>query len=293
MPNYIKNRIELTGTVGDINAMISKFSTFFDKEPDLACDGEFVFLHKETGEPGWLDKSIGKFKRRNQPDVNDVPDGFEQKFNEVWTRFPDFDKIVPMPKGLEANPHSGIQSWIKICTGQIDLTGNDDQSSIKGVTKSLERMNAVKCLTEGKNLKDFSDEELELFIQGVKNYREYGHISWYEWSIENWGTKWNSSECEKVSDNVYDFQTAWSGVPDLIEKMSKAFPTVKIVYKYSDEDTGHNCGIGEYQNGEVSFKELEGGSNEAYEMAFELRPDRKVDYQLVGDKYKYVDSEEE
>ncbi len=291
MPNYIKNRIELTGSVGDINSMISKFGTFFDREPDLACDGELIFLHKGTGEPGWLDKSIGKFKRRNQPDVNDVPDGFEQKFNEAWTRFPDFDKIVPMPKGLEANPHSGIQSWIKICTGQIDLAGNIDQSSIKGITSSLERMNAMRALTEGKNLKDFSDEDFELFIQGVKNYRQYGYISWYEWSIENWGTKWNSSECEKVSESVYDFQTAWSGVSGLIEKMSKAFPTVKILYKYSDEDTGHNCGVGEYLNGEVSFRKLEGGSKESYEMAFELRPDRKEDYKLVGETYEYFENE--
>lgn len=291
MPNYIKNRIELSGNPEGIAALLNKFSTHFERTPSLAHDGELIFVHKTSGEPGWLDKATGKFSRRGQPDVNDIPDGFEQKFEEAWTRFPDFNLIVPMPKSLEANPHSGIQSWIKICTGQIDITGNPDQSSIEGITQSLERMNAVKCLTEGKNLKDFSDEDFELFIQGVKNYRQYGYISWYEWSIANWGTKWNSSDCEMVSDNVFDFTTAWSGVPGLVEKISKAFPSVKILYKYSDEDTGQNCGYGEYENGEVVFRRLEGGSNEAYEMAFELRPDRKEDYKLIGDKYEYVESE--
>lgn len=292
MPNYIKNRIELLGKPEEVEALLNKFSTHFEQTPSLTHDGELIYVHKETGETGWLNEKSGKFSRRNQPNADTVPAGFEQKFEQAWTRFPDFDKVVPMPKELEANPHSGIQSWIKICTGQIDFTNNVDQSSIDGITKALEKVNAIRALTEGKNLKGFSDEEFELFIQGVKNFRKYGYMSWYEWSIANWGTKWNSSECMKHADNIYDFLTAWSGVPGIIEKMSKACPAVKILYKYSDEDTGHNCGIGEYRNGEIAFRKLEGGSKEAYEMAFELRPNRKEDYKLVGETYEYVDSEE-
>lgn len=290
MPNYIKNRIELIGAAEDIAAMIERFSTLFPRTPSLAYDGECIYLHSKTGEPGWLDKA-GKFKRRSVPDVDGVPEGFEQKFEEEWCRFPDFNKIIPMPAGLEANPHSGIQIWIEICTGQVDFKDAGDSQSFDGLMGSMKKVAAIRALTEGKSVKQFSDEEFELFIQGVKNYRQYGFMSWYEWSIQNWGTKWNSSDCEKISENTFDFITAWSGVPNIIETMSKECPSVKIVYKYSDEDTGHNCGIGEYQNGELYFRRLEGGSKEAYDMAFELRPDRKENYQLVGDKYEYVETE--
>lgn len=32
---------------------------------------------------------------------------------------------------------------------------------------------------------------------------------WYEWSVENWGTKWNSCDSELVDDNILRFNTAW------------------------------------------------------------------------------------
>jgi hypothetical protein len=293
MPNYIKNRIELIGSPEDVQSLIDLFSTHFERTPKLSFDGEQIFTNKETGSVGWLDTNNGVFKRRDLPDVNDVPEGFEQDFDEAWTRFPDFNKIVPMPKGLEANPHSGIQTWIEICTGQIDFTNNADQSNFDGLIGGMKKVAAIRSMTDGRNLTKFSDEELDLFVQGVKNFRDYGFVSWYDWSCKYWGTKWNSSECKKYADNVYDFTTAWSGVPDLIEKMSKAAPLVKIIYKYSDEDTGHNCGIGEYQNGVIYFNKMEGGSKESYEMAFELRPDRKENYKLVDDGYEYVESEED
>jgi len=33
----------------------------------------------------------------------------------------DFNKIKPMPEGLDVQPHSGIEMWAEICTGQIDF----------------------------------------------------------------------------------------------------------------------------------------------------------------------------
>jgi hypothetical protein len=134
---------------------------------------------------------------------------------------------------------------------------------------------------------------IALAIQYEDNRKKYGHTTWYDWCVENWGTKWNAYSCQKVSDTIYTFETAWAGVPNLIEKMSQQFPNVKILYKYSDEDTGSNCGIGEYQNGEVFFNQLENGSDEAYELAFELRPEYKENFKKVDGVYKYVEEEEE
>ena len=44
----------------------------------------------------------------------------------------------------------------------------------------------------------------------------YGHDNWYDWRIANWGTKWNSYDCELDESQVdlgildYRFDTAWA-----------------------------------------------------------------------------------
>lgn len=295
MPNYIKNRIKLIGSQEDIANFIAKFSTFYKREPSKSYDGNLVYKNSKTDEYGWLDQKTNVFTRRNQPSVEGVPKGFTKRFEEAWTRFPDFNKIVPMPEGLSISPHSGIENWVEICTGQIDFTSPPPPvHDIQSITKSMKMVGAVKALQgDAKNLLTFSEEDLECFFQAIKNVRNHGFMSWYDWSIKHWGTKWNCAECKKIDENTFEFDTAWSGVPDLIKKMARQFPTIKIVYKYSDEDTGSNCGIAEYENGSVAFfNQLKSGSKEAYELAFELRPDSMNYFELVGDTYSYVERDD-
>jgi len=45
---------------------------------------------------------------------------------------------------------------------------------------------------------------------------KYGHDNWYDWRYANWGTKWNSYECEldesQIKEGIleYRFDTAWA-----------------------------------------------------------------------------------
>lgn len=110
---------------------------------------------------------------------------------------------------------------------------------------------------------------------------------WYQWNINNWGTKWSGYSYERLAVNVFTFETAWSSVPVIIEALSKANPKVTIKYSWADEDTGHNCGRALYHNGLLEQSKPEGGSKYAYDLAFELRPDLADDYELVDNKYIY------
>jgi hypothetical protein len=273
MPNYIKNRIELTGSKEQVNALIERFSTAYKEEQHKSYDDKNTY-NNEGGEYGWLNIATNVFTRRNMADTIGVPDGFKPHMIAAWVRFPDFEKVIPMPKSL----HVSSDGWLYPLDNQF--------ASHTEMKQHIDELKAHCAANPAR-----ANETIENFIAGIKNYIEYGHATWYGWSVENWGTKWNSSECEKISDTVFDFVTAWSGVPKLIEKMSCEFPDVKISYEYSDEDTGCNCGIGNYLNGEVEFRRLENSSIEAYELAFKLRPDNKEYYQLVDGKYKYVDDE--
>lgn len=115
---------------------------------------------------------------------------------------------------------------------------------------------------------------------------------WHTWNVENWGTKWNSYGCKKESDSIFIFQTAWSGVPDLIKKMSKDFPDVEIVYDYFDEDTGANTGSFVFKRGKAirGYKPVNYAA-EAYEIIFKVEPERRNDFVFENDEYKYIDQE--
>jgi len=76
--------------------------------------------------------------------------------------------------------------------------------------------------------------------------RQSSRGNWYDWSRENWGTKWNAyrATMERNSKNqvTYTFQTAWACPFPVIQKLAEKFK-VYVRCAYYDEDFGNNCGI--------------------------------------------------
>lgn len=93
-------------------------------------------------------------------------------------------------------------------------------------------------------------ETLENYIKGFFNIKRYGERDWYDWSIENWGTKWNAGDTVVYSD-VIEFQTAWSTPIPVFVELSKRLKNVEINVDYADEDIGSNCGSLLIINGNV------------------------------------------
>lgn len=125
----------------------------------------------------------------------------------------------------------------------------------------------------------------------------YGFPSWYEWRCAKWDTKWNAYEIEIIGDDVsgidtIEFETAWSAPHAVIIRLAKCFPNVEILHKWADEDTAYNCGEREYRNGECDYQNIpEGGSKEAYELAFNLRPYLEDYYELVDGEYRHKEED--
>ncbi|MFC3058561.1 DUF1281 family ferredoxin-like fold protein [Paenirhodobacter populi] len=48
----------------------------------------------------------------------------------------------------------------------------------------------------------------------IRAKEEFGHSSWYSWSIANWGTKWNAYSFRLIAEDDdqldFSFDTAWS-----------------------------------------------------------------------------------
>ena len=62
--------------------------------------------------------------------------------------------------------------------------------------------------------------------------------AWYEWSIQNWGTKWNAARAERVAETPprkrvkITFETAWGPPLPVIMALSKQHPTCTFSLRY-------------------------------------------------------------
>jgi len=197
----------------------------------------------------------------------------------------DFNKILPMPayynqfvsgscqfKGVQI-----IDYYAKtVDRGSVELLEKDAKGEIytaDGVYRALNEYAGKITLVRPQ-----SKEE-------IQQCKDLGASSWYDWCCNNWGTKWNAYDIEVLDEQVLKFNTAWSGVTDLMTKLSEKFPSITFGYMYADEDTGSNTGIGTIKAGVASMVYPENGSREAYELAFELKPDCREYYTFEDGSY--------
>jgi len=190
----------------------------------------------------------------------------------------DFNKILPMPKDLHVDAHSGILTAAEYATKE-PLDSNPLMSILQRTSR--EKVESPLKL---------NDEDWELFIKVLNNRRKYGAFTWYEWANEHWGTKWNAYEQpdKRNTENSIFFQTAWACPHDLMKKLSEVFPDVEFEVAWADEDLGHNLGIIKINNGELIEQNTpEGGSLEAKKLFFEITQDTLEQHDM-SENYEYI-----
>ena len=65
--------------------------------------------------------------------------------------------------------------------------------------------------------------------QSKKLKAKYGADNWYDWSINNWGTKWNACNTEvELNENVlnYSFETAWDAPREIVRALEHMKETI-------------------------------------------------------------------
>lgn len=187
----------------------------------------------------------------------------------------DFNNIIPMPKELliEASSNGELGMQYIIAMQRKPNNSQEELRTIQWVENQDEKVRK---------------KVLQLGAAYLNNQEKYGYTTWYEWSIATWGTKWNAYNQEFDEPNVLWFDTAWSGVPQLIQKLSEKFPDVEFHYAYADEDLGSNVGRGIIRNGEIDMTIPEHGSNEAFEIMFYVKPGIDEYFELTDEGYRWV-----
>ena len=189
----------------------------------------------------------------------------------------DFNNIIPMPEELLIEKSSSGDLGMKYLEAMqlkpfYFLLDDDALRTIQWI--------------EGLAEKD-RKEALQLGASYLENRKKYGYPTWYEWSIANWGTKWNALNQNFEEPNVLWFDTAWEGVPLLIQTLSEKFPDIEFLYAYADEDLGSNVGKGIIRNGETDMTFPDNGSNEAFEIVFFVKPGLEEYLELTDEGYRW------
>ena len=164
----------------------------------------------------------------------------------------DFKKIIPMPETLNIEAGSKTDHGLKAYREFIEVytAGRSDKEALKALENiPTESENAFLSQRT-----DIKRDEWELGKTAWQNIQKYGAPTWYEWSITNWGTKWNAYGYEEGTDysacDELTFQTAWSAPHPILRKLSEMFPEIVFKHRWADEDIGMNCGERNYLGGE-------------------------------------------
>lgn len=199
----------------------------------------------------------------NQLIVSGEPDSIERFFAAIDGGFDsdkqqiyiDFNKIKPMPEAL--NIESGSRSnealelyveYLKELADAAELSLLLSSRGTDAIKRRLDHLSEKQAVIH--------EKDPDLFSFGEKvfaNLRDYGTPTWCEWRIENWGTKWNAANQTRIDEATIQFDTAWSGVPELMLELSRQHPAVVLSYKYAEERWGANTGEFVFSGGQCLF----------------------------------------
>jgi len=105
-------------------------------------------------------------------------------------------------------------------------------------------------ITAGREGADDSPEQKALVAAEESNLKKYGYKNWYDWCVNNWGTKWNAGGDndamqvdfdEDVGNQgiaLFQFDTAWAPPLGVLEKLMETHPELSIECRYHEPGVG-------------------------------------------------------
>lgn len=146
------------------------------------------------------------------------------------------------------------------CNNSIEIVGPRDK--IRAVWKAAQEegkglLNALRPMPEGLDIvagrvgADDEPEQIELMRREAENLAKHGARNWYDWSVSNWGTKWEISleglEYEEDEDGNFDngtgepyaritgwFDSAWAPPVSAMSYYGARNEDVRITLDYNE-----------------------------------------------------------
>ena len=179
--------------------------------------------------------------------------------------------MITMPNwAMNTARFSGDKETIELLASAITEEGHFDFNMINAVPEELRKISAPATVVSQEEYDSFSEEEK----QGIGDSRryitkkesaeliqKYGTNDWYDWSVENWGTKWAGGNAEILSQKegeiIISFDTAWSEQTGIYETLENEFGLdiiAGVIYEDGDE---FDLARGDYGKFEEIFEVVE------------------------------------
>lgn len=151
----------------------------------------------------------------------------------------DFNTVILMPEILNGTESSSTVSSGLIVLGREDLVDHGTKAGrmlewpwVKeaGVTdieglKELLKKREPDCIAKAE--------------VAIKAHEATGYLNWYDWSVANWGTKWDAYELKVLKDTPdqlkFRFQTAWAPPIPVLNKLMEMYPDLNFKCRGRDE----------------------------------------------------------
>lgn len=162
----------------------------------------------------------------------------------------------------------------------------DEQITFEKIFPTPQALLNVTCPPRAEG----DETEADFELRNKTNKELYGATDWYNWRVQNWGTKWDSCNDTYIRYGDYNneleiqFQTAWSPPIGVLQKMGELYPELEITCYYMEEGMGF-CGMFFTHDGM--------SSDEEGEILHVGEDGRQVEWDSENDCYVYVDTNEE
>lgn len=165
-------------------------------------------------------------------------------------RFFDLGTVIPKPDCVE-----GTESGSEADAGFYALTGLIHARFVWGTINPMEGYASRGFPLSPLSTPDHFAAWLRVHRPGViekgerqlRCFRETGHLSWYEWSYANWGTKWNTYQFKLREDIgerlVFEFQTANGAPTPVFKALAARYPGLSFALVTIDEGGPEYVGL--------------------------------------------------
>jgi hypothetical protein len=169
--------------------------------------------------PNWCSNTLD-IRAKTKEDLDDF---LEKAKNENYEF--SLESLYPIPEELKVGSHRYLQSYDPI---EIEKTHRENAEKYKWNMSEEDLQKKI-------------DEEIAIAEQYAENKKKYGAVSWYDWCVEKWGTKWDVEGYVSRggdTDAHITFESAWSPPTYWLEHVAPQFPNLKFQLNYREEGVG-------------------------------------------------------
>lgn len=170
----------------------------------------------------------------------------------------DLNRIIPMPESLQLDECMMTPTYISAILTVLNPITDDYYGCKKLAPKEFRALMLkaeelypgqldMSCCPHGAKI---TPQLIKSGRPYLDNIRKYGHATWHTWTLEHWGTKWNTIDSKFDKNSRIITFTAAGNIPEqALQTLSEKFPDVKLTLKW--EEHRERSGVMEFENGKV------------------------------------------